>query len=135
MGVPEVKEDFKWCPHCVYSKKSGATPAQQGGKGGCTIYADRPQRCRDFSCQWLKDMRFGDHWFPAHAKIVVDHVIDEHDKVFVIFVVDPTTPTCWQQEPWFSDIMRITRAGLIGFSGVKWTTVILVRDVRLVIGK
>jgi hypothetical protein len=120
MGVPEIKEDHAWCPHCLKSK-------------GCGIYADRPQRCRDFSCQWLKDEHFEDHWFPKTARIVVDHRVGD-DGVWVCFVVDPNSPLRWKEEPWFSDIKRIAGLGLAGWSGVKWTTVVLVRDVRHIIG-
>lgn len=121
MGVPEVKPDFAWCPHC------------KAGKGGCGIYPDRPERCRDFHCQWLIDKRFGEHWFPAKSKIIVDHKLDG-EKAFVTFVVDHDYPGRWREEPWFSDIKAIAGAGLQGALGIKWTTVVRVRDVHIVIG-
>lgn len=122
MGVPEVKKDFAWCPHC------------KAGKGGCSIYETRPERCRDFHCQWLIDKRFGEHWFPAKAKILVDHRLDGETAV-VYFVVDPDYPSRWREEPWFSDIKKIARAGLAGSLGRKWTTLVLVRDARIMIGQ
>lgn len=122
MGVPEVKENHQWCPHCV------------PGRRACQIYDTRPQRCRDFVCQWLIDERFGDHWFPKHARIIVDHRV-EGDVAVVCFVVDPNHPSRWREEPWFSDIKKVARSGLDGFRGVKWTTLVLIRDARIVIGK
>ena len=123
MGVPEVKKDFEWCPHCQ---------AKTGGSG-CAIYNDRPQRCRDFSCQWLQDERFGAVWFPKTSKIIVDHRV-EGDVAVVCFVVDPVVPGRWREEPWFSDIKKVAKSGLIGSIGGKWTTVVLVGKERFVIG-
>lgn len=122
MGVPEVKEDFKWCPHC---KLPG---------GGCGIYQSRPERCRDFHCQWLIDQRFGEHWFPVKSKILVDHKLDG-ENAYVYFVVDPDYPSRWREEPYFSDIKKIARAGLTGRLGKKWTTLVLIRDARIVVGR
>lgn len=124
MGVPEVKKDWEWCPHCLPKRKYGA----------CTIYQDRPERCRDFHCQWLLDERFGDYWFPRLSKIVVDTKV-EGEQAWVYFVVDPVVPNRWREEPWFSDIKTIARAGLVGKLGKKWTTLVLVRDQRILIGQ
>ena len=130
MGVPEVKKDFEWCPHCIHTK-TGAKSTLVPGSGGCLIYINRPQRCRDFSCQWLLDERFGDYWYPARSKIIVDTKTDGK-ALTVCFVVDPTAPGRWREEPWFSDIKKVARTGLEGRPG--WTTVILVKDERIVVG-
>jgi Fe-S-cluster containining protein len=37
---------------------------------GCTIYDDRPQMCRSFSCAWLQG-HLGDEWYPQTAGMVV----------------------------------------------------------------
>jgi len=121
MGVPEVKKDFEWCPHFVRGT-------------GCAVYDSRPERCRDFNCQWLKDERFGAHWFPKTSKIIIDHRVED-GQAWVYFVVDPTCPERWREEPWFSDIMQVAHTGLVGLHGVKWTTLVLVRNDRFTIGK
>jgi hypothetical protein len=118
MGVPEVKKDFEWCPHC------------KPGCGGCTIYEKRPERCRDFNCQWLIDTRFGEYWYPLKSKIIVDTKLAGETMV-VSFVVDHDYPNRWREEPWFSDIKKIAKAGLDGHLGRKWTTVVLVREERI----
>jgi predicted pyridoxine 5'-phosphate oxidase superfamily flavin-nucleotide-binding protein len=123
MGVPEVKPDHQWCPWC--------TPGWPGG--GCSIYMARPERCRDFKCQWLIDHRFGNHWFPKTAKIVVDHRVEGENAV-VCFIVDPAYPLRWREDPWFSDIKKLAEAGLAGSLGAKWVTVVLVKDERVVVG-
>jgi hypothetical protein len=114
MGVPEIKADHEWCAH-----------AKLGG-GGCKIYPDRPERCRDFLCQWLIDDRYPEYWYPRHAKIVIDIKLIEGRK-FVIFVVDPAYPTRWRETPWFDDIKKIARAGLLGLAGQRWRTVISIK--------
>ncbi len=121
MGVPEVKKDFEWCTHC------------RPGEHACTIYLNRPQRCRDFHCQWLVDLRFPDYWFPKESKIIVDHRV-EGETAVVCFVVDPRVPNRWREEPWFGDIKTVAKSGLAGTLGRKWTTIVLIRDERIVIG-
>lgn len=123
MGVPEVKKDHEWCPHC-----------RPGTVGACSIYETRPVRCRNFLCQWLQDDRFKDYWFPKTAGIVVDHRV-EGEVAVVCFVVDPRKPGRWREEPWFTDIKAIAHNGLRGFRGVFWTTVVLIKNERIVIGR
>jgi hypothetical protein len=126
MGVPEVKVDHEWCPH--------ARAGQKAGGYGCSIYPRRPERCWDWHCQWLVDPRFGQHWYPLKSRIIVDVKI-ENGKPFVMFVVDPDYPNRWREEPWFSDIKTVARAGLDGRLGKPWTTVIVLKDKRIPIIK
>lgn len=118
MGVPEVKKDHEWCPHV-------ALPG-----GGCKIYAQRPERCRDFHCQWLIDNRQPDYWYPHKSKIIIDARI-KHGTKYIAFIVDPAYPNRWREEPYFSDIKHIARAGIEGRLGEKWTTVVLIREERI----
>jgi hypothetical protein len=112
MGVPEVKERHKWCPHC--------SPGC-----GCIIYEDRPAPCRQFNCRWLADGTVPDYWFPARSKIVID--IQENNGKFVMcFIVDMAYPARWREEPWLSDIKKWAKAG-IG----KWTCVIMAGDEKI----
>jgi len=115
MGVPEVKPRHDWCPHAI---KPG---------GGCRIYAERPQPCRDFHCVWLRDLRFGQHWYPATARIVIDAQINDGETV-ICFICDPAQPLRWRTEPWFSDIKQIAQVGL---QEARWNTVIMVGDERI----
>ena len=86
MKVPGVKPDHDWCQH--------ARP----GCGGCSIYARRPEPCREFSCMWLIDPAIPDYWYPAKSKIVIDAKLDG-DKRAVAFVVDPTVSGRWREHP------------------------------------
>lgn len=118
LGVPEVKKDHAWCPHV-------ALPG-----GGCKIYTNRPERCRDFHCQWLIDGRHPDYWFPAKSKIVIDARIKDGTK-YVVFIVDPAYPGRWREEPYFSDIKTIASAGIEGRLGERWTTLVFIKDEKI----
>jgi hypothetical protein len=127
LGVPNFigkPDPHGWCAHAC--------------AGGCAIYSDRPQECRDFNCMWLLDERFGEYWKPSKSKIVINPKLDG-DKAYVAFVVDPDYPLRWKQEPWFSDIKVLAKAGLKGrpVNGVlqRWQTLILIGDERIVIGQ
>jgi len=117
MEVPGTKEPHQWCPH--------AKPGH-----GCSIYPNRPERCRDFNCMWLKDNRIPDYWYPKTSKIVIN-AFSENSVSYVAFVVDQSYPNRWREEPWFSDITQMARAGLDGKDGRKWTTFITVGATRI----
>lgn len=121
MAVPDFEgkpNQHEWCRH--------ARPGK-----GCAIYAERPEACQDFSCMWLLDVRFEDYWFPAKAKIVISPKLDG-DNAYVAFIVDPTYPGRWRQEPWFGDIKKLAAAGLCGAQ--KWRTVVMIGDQTIPIG-
>ena len=84
---------------------------------------------------WLLDQRLPDHWFPAKSKIVVNAMI-ENGTSYVAFVVDPTYPNRWREEPWFSDIKHMAQAGIDGRGGEKWTTIVMIKGERIpIIGR
>jgi hypothetical protein len=121
MTVPDVtpaKTAHKWCSHI------------RPDHHGCSIYGTRPASCREFSCMWLGDNGVKDHWYPAKAKIVIHATVEKGAK-YVSFVVDPAYPRRWQEEPWFSDIKEMARAGVEGRQGQKWATFVLVGDERI----
>jgi uncharacterized protein len=109
LGVPGVKENHTWCPHCT--------------RHSCAIYTTRPQLCHDFNCEWVRDLQFADYWYPKHAKIVISTA----DKGLVLFIVDPAYPTRWREEPWFSDIKQVAKVGLA--QGYK--TIVSIKDSRI----
>ncbi len=117
MGVPEVKPDHEWCRH--------ARPGK-----GCAIYQDRPEPCRTFNCMWLLGVTIPDYWYPKHSKIVVNS-LTEKGVSYVAFVVDPTYPNRWREEPWFSDIKEMARIGIAGKLGKKWTTVVVIKGQKI----
>jgi hypothetical protein len=79
---------------------------------------------------WLIDARIPDYWKPEKSKIVIAPHLAEK-QAYVAFVVDPAYPQRWREEPWFSDIKTMARAGLKGLLGQKWTSVVLIADARI----
>jgi hypothetical protein len=128
MDVPGTKPRHDWCQHALHPTKPGASTLVPGH--GCKIYAQRPELCREFHCQWLIDSRYPDYWYPKTSKIIINAMV-EHGKKFVAFVVDPVCPTRWREEPWFSDIKATAKAGIEGRLGEKWTTLVLIKDQRI----
>lgn len=117
MEVPEVKPRHDWCQH--------ADPGH-----GCKIYRTRPEPCRAFHCEWLRDTHIAEYWFPAKSKIVINAII-ENGKKYVSFIVDPAYPNRWREEPYFSDIKAIARAGIESRLGEKWTTLVVIKDEKI----
>lgn len=83
----------EWCKHCVAGK-------------GCTIYDQRPQMCRSFSCAWLQG-HLNDDWYPEKAGMVVHF---SQDAVNV--QVDADHPDRWRQEPYFSKLAEWSLNGI-----------------------
>ena len=82
-----------WCTHC----KPGR---------GCLIYDTRPDECRDYSCLWLTDPWFGEHWRPSRSKLVLTLSEDG-----IEIRCDPGFPDAWRKEPFHGDIARLAQAG------------------------
>jgi hypothetical protein len=80
-----------WCQHC------------RPGKGGCSIYDERPEPCRDFLCLWLAFSYFDDRWKPTTAKF---YVFTESGGNRLAVHVDPAFPNKWREEPYFSQIKQ-----------------------------
>lgn len=119
MDAGDIKPRHDWCQH--------AKP----GHGGCGIYQTRPEICRGFHCQWILDSRHPDYWFPAKSKIIINATINKEGKKYISFIVDPAYPTRWREEPYFSDIKHIAKAGIEGRLGEKWNTVVLIKDEKI----
>lgn len=96
----ERKSKLDYCPHC------------RPGKGGCSIYADRPDLCKTYSCAWLVGS-VPDRWRPLTCKMIID--FDRTDNGLLLRVlVHPDYPERWREEPWYSDIKKMALNGLNG---------------------
>jgi hypothetical protein len=87
-------------------KAAGSWCAQCAPGHGCRIYQDRPDECRDFSCLWLIDTRFGAHWKPNRSRLVLTTSADGLEVR-----CDPGFPAAWRNEPYRSEIRNLARAG------------------------
>src|SRR5262249_15880857 len=108
------------------------------GKGGCSIYDQRPQVCRDYACGWLSGHLSHDYWFPPKAKMIVDTHRDKGTGVYTVrILVDPRHPHRWRHQPYYSDSKQIAVTALRnGFAqgrvtqtviviGDKWTKIVM----------
>ena len=81
----------KWCQHC-----------KPGKAHACTIYDSRPLNCQGFKCHWLQGL-LPDEWFPAKAKMYLSNL----EPGIVAVTVDPSFPTIWRREPYYSLLVHL----------------------------
>lgn len=60
----------------TFQKPAGTWCVRWHKKCGCTMYEQRPSRCRSFRCEWLKGMGSDAHR-PDRTRVVIDFVIFE----------------------------------------------------------
>lgn len=82
------KPQNQWCVHCDVGK-------------GCNIYESRPRECSGFFCGYLNWPMAEAHWFPASSKMVI---VSELEGQRIAIHVDPSRPSAWREEPFYSDI-------------------------------
>jgi Fe-S-cluster containining protein len=97
---------------------------------GCTIYDQRPQMCRSFSCAWLQGHFDGD-WFPEKIGMVV------HFSQGALNVqVDPGCSDRWRQEPYFSKLWQLSLNGIRVSGNPGYATLVVVgSDKFLLLGR
>jgi hypothetical protein len=91
--VPWIDEKpaGSWCKHCTPGK-------------GCGIWQTRPQKCRDFLCQYFYIPEMTEEWRPDRAKFLVHTEIND----FILMIhADPAQPNAWKREPYGSKIRGI----------------------------
>jgi hypothetical protein len=107
----------EWCKHCDAGK-------------GCTIYDDRPQMCRSFSCAWLQG-HLDDEWYPERAGMVVHF---SQDAVNV--QVDSSYPDRWREEPYFSKLSEWSLKGIMANGNRGYATLVVAgSDKFLLLGR
>jgi hypothetical protein len=83
-----AKPQWQYCPHCVVGQ-------------GCGIHATRPDDCRAWFCEYLKNPGMADDWYPKTSHMVIE-VLDDGINAHVY--VDPDHPDAWTTEPYYSDL-------------------------------
>jgi len=112
-GIDIDKPADVWCRHC------------RPGNGGCSIYADRPQICREFQCAW-RCGDLGDHWKPSRSKMVIYSGEQRGDDgKFLNIAVDPSSSNRWREPPYYAAIKRLARLGFTDETGLIVTRVIV----------
>jgi len=89
IGVKALEKPMGvWCQHCA-------------PKGGCAIYAERPDECRNFDCGYLLEPSLGPEWKPSESKIVL---LTELEGRRIVAHVDTQRPDAWKREPFYSTL-------------------------------
>ena len=98
LEIPELKKPAgPACPNCILS-------------GGCTIYADRPQVCRDFECLWLNSRELPVNMRPDKIGTILmeDEETDEYRAVCA-----PERPLAWRNPRVFAHLIAVAKTGRI----------------------
>jgi hypothetical protein len=120
IGEPINSPAFEWCQHC------------RPGKGGCSIYSARPEGCRKFECEWLRNQfDMPDYWFPKRSHMVV-RWLDNFGRLVLTVNVDPRYPDSWRKEPYRSDLRRVALFGL-KTRGTKYATRVVVGEKQFIV--
>ena len=75
-------------------------------RGGCSIYASRPQNCREWGCYWLKDDSIPKFMKPNRCGFVMGRTPDTGE--FCLYV-DPKRPGAWKDAQvfqWLNERVR-----------------------------
>jgi hypothetical protein len=96
IGVKALEKPMGvWCQHCA-------------PKGGCAIYAERPDECRNFDCGYLLEPSLGPEWKPSESKIVL---LTENEGRRIVAHIDTQRPDAWKREPFYSTLKQWARDG------------------------
>lgn len=107
--LPEIealdKPANRACVHCRSVEALMAAPAL----GGCLIYPDRPQPCRDFSCLWRQG-DLGPDWAPLDC-----HMMVYRQGPQLTVLVDPDHQGIDRREPYATALANMAaQAGAAG---------------------
>jgi len=83
------------CPNC----KTG---------GGCHIYMTRPQVCRDFECEWLRERALPRPFRPDKIGVIF---MEAHDTDEYRAVCAPERPLAWRQPRVFAYLVGVAKTG------------------------
>src|SRR5262245_14073222 len=119
LEVPELNKPRSTnCAHCK-------------PEGGCGIWGkpERPRRCADYTCLWLVNKSFPDHWQPLRSRMVVDFDVPEEGGPVLRIFAHPDCPERWREEPYLSDIRLLAKRGAgryrtVIIKGGLWTHII-----------
>ena len=85
------------CTHCIAS-------------GGCRIYADRPQVCRDFECLWLTERGLSRRLRPDFIGTIL---MEDEDTGEYRAVCAPGRPNAWRRSDVFAHLVAEAKTGRV----------------------
>lgn len=76
----------------------------------CSIYAARPQVCRDFECEWLTRRDLPPHFRPDRTGVILmeDGEVDEYRAVCA-----PARPMAWRAPAVFAHLVAVAKTGRV----------------------
>jgi uncharacterized protein len=78
--------------------------------GGCAIYADRPEVCRDFECEWLVRRDLSRQLRPD---LVGTILMEDADSDEYRAVCAPEKPMSWRHPMVFAHLVAMAKSGRI----------------------
>jgi hypothetical protein len=88
--------------------KPAGTPCAHCTNGvGCRIYADRPESCRTFMCDWLAHPQLGPELRPDRCHVVLMHLPESRG---VVAGCDPEHPDAWRAPAVINLLRRLAAA-------------------------
>ena len=78
--------------------------------GGCAIYADRPQVCRDFECEWLTRRDLARRFRPDLVGVIL---MEDADSDEYRAVCPPERPMAWRQPQIFAHLVATAKSGRV----------------------
>ncbi len=85
------------CPNCL----SG---------GGCRVYFTRPQVCREFECEWLRQRDLSRTFRPDKIGVIF---MEAHDANEYRAVCAPERPLAWRQPRVFAYLVSVAKTGRV----------------------
>jgi uncharacterized protein len=89
-------------------KAAGPTCVNCLAGGGCSIYAARPQVCRDFECEWLTSRELPRPLRPDRIGTIFMEA-DDADEYRAVCA--PGRPLAWRQPRVFAHLVAIAKSG------------------------
>ena len=99
-------------------KPAGLLCKDCSAAGGCNIYLDRPQVCRDYECLWKGDRGLGPQLRPDRVGTLL---MEDPDSDEYRAVCDPSKPLAWRTPLVFQHLVAMAKAGrtVVAKAGLK----------------
>jgi uncharacterized protein len=89
-------------------KPAGPSCVNCSRAGGCAIYPDRPQVCRDFECEWLSRRDLSRLFRPDLAGVIL---MEDADSDEYRAVCPPDKPMAWRRPLVFAHLVATAKSG------------------------
>ena len=95
LDVPNLAGSGEWCPHC------------KPGKGGCSIYDNRPKECLGFDCFWRAES-WPDYLRPDRCKVIFEALPGVKT---ILISIEPSKPDAWKKKNIVDVIKKLRSKG------------------------